>query len=201
MSKKGKIIVLLKKILFALGVLFFLTIFSMLPNFGYFGRTIDVTIEGEDDYGNLYVLACCDVTYNPFLYPVSWLDGNGHFRGGFRFISMALYGAYVSPSTGDYFPRRYYPSKWELMEEALSALTLHQLYISIPFNFIIVLLIGLLRVEDLYLCIFGGVVGFPIGGEAGAFLFFLALLLVSVYVRLRVAKEGIIIKVWNSIML
>lgn len=108
---------------------------------------------------------------------------------------MTLYGAYVNPMTGDY------PTKWELMEEALYALTLHQLNINIPFNFIILLLIGLLETQDVYLCIFSGALGFFIGGPVGAFLSFLTLLLVTVYVRLRVAKEGVLIKIWNPLML
>jgi len=187
--RKEKIKYALKKFLCSIVITIFLAVLSSLPNIGFSGRTVNVAIEGWDQYGNLYVLANCEVTYNPLLYPLSWLFMGGSFSGKFYFISTPLYGA--SPF-GEYSPHVYWPSRYELMQEALDSLVVHNLSVNIIVVFCIVLVIMAFKIYDLYLCIFLGALTFPIGGPCGVLAAFTLTLLAAVFVKLKLKGRGLL---------
>jgi hypothetical protein len=174
----------------------FLAVLSAIVNVGYHGRTLDVEVKGQDTSGNLYVIALCDVTFNPVLYPLSWLLGCGRFSGKFYFISTPLYGA--SPS-GEYSPRRYWPSRYDLMEQALYSLLVHHLSFNSIFIFAVVLVAFLLHVYDLCLCIIIGALFFPLGGPISAIISFLTVLSITLFTRVKL-RRNLLIELWSMLM-
>ena len=196
MRQKGRINVLLKTLFLSLVITVFLMFLSSLPGLGYSGRTLNVEIKGEDNHGNLYVLANCEVTYNPVLYPLSWLIGSGRFSGRFYFISAPLYGA--SPS-GEFSPHRFWPSRYELMQQALDSLVFHHLSVNAIFMFIVVLVSSFFHIYDLYLCVFVSAIFFPLAGLMGTITAFFSILLISIFVKVILKRDGLLVELWNSI--
>ncbi len=66
---------------------------------------------------------------------------------------------------------------------------MEQFNVNVLFNITILVLIGLLRIYDVYLCIMGSVLGFTVAGALGALTFFIAILVIAVYVKLKMRKE------------
>jgi len=178
----------LRKVVLALVLTGFFSLLSFFPSLGYFGEAYASKLYyGSEGAGWLKVHADCNMTYNPFLYSFSWLGGRGISLDSFDFWSKPLW------TTGGIAWR----SLEELGEEAIIRTVLGQLSINIPFNFILILLIGLTEMQDLYLCLIVGIIGFPIGGPIGAFASFFAGLSCVVFIRLRLVKEGILVKISN----
>ncbi|UCB61055.1 MAG: hypothetical protein JSW72_03085, partial [Candidatus Bathyarchaeota archaeon] len=122
-------------------------------------------------------------TYSPFLFSFTWLSGNGVYSGDFLFLSKPPYHVYG--------PR-------VLEDEALHRAVLGQLRINIVFNFVLLLILGLMEVEDIYVCMIVGALSFPIAGLLGAFAGFIAAVVVVSYVKFR-HGEGVLESSWNSI--
>lgn len=170
----------------------FLMLLSIFPNLGYFAKA-RTSVEAKDVLGWWYVIADCNITLNPFLYPFSWLIGSGHFSGSHRFISMPIW-------TGGEFPHPALRTPKDLQEEAIMSIVLSQVNINIIYNFIVLLTIKLLKMQDLYFCLIVGIAGFPVGGLMGALLGFLAGLSVIVPIMLRSRKgNGVSAKILEYI--
>lgn len=190
----GRVKFLLKNIGFSIIVTIFFIVFSSLPSIGYYGKIRDVHIIGEDASGNLHVLADGEMLFNPVLYPLSWLTGDGKFSRKFSFISAPLYGA---PPTGEYFPHRYMPSRYDLMQEALDSLIVPDLVVNAIFLFIVIVISSFFKVYDFYLSLFVGGLFFTFGGAVGAFTSFLILELILMVVKVKLKKPDLLLQIWN----
>jgi len=178
----------LRKVVLALGITVFFSILSLFPSLGYFGEASTSKLGyGSEGVGWLKVSANCNMTYNPFLYSFTWLGGRGVSSDSFIFWSKPTW------TTGGIEWR----SPEDLRDEAIIRTVLGQLLVNIPFNFILILLIVLTRMQDLYLCLIVGIIGFLLGGPIGAFASFFAGLSFIVLIRLRLVKEGILVKISN----
>lgn len=194
MEPEGKRIIFMRKLMVALGITIFFTLLSIFPSIGYFGEARTSVLAG-DRYGFLTVCAYPNITFNPFLYPFTWLTENGRPSNSFLFISKPNY--YVTGESAHPIPR----TPEDLEEEAILTAVVRQLYINIPFNFFMLLVIGLVEIQDLYLCLWIGALGFPVLGVLGAFLGFFATLLLTIVVtrRLRI-ERGILVEIWDFLI-
>jgi len=163
-------------------VLALFTVLSIFPNFSYSGDAL-TSIEGVEAHGFFWVRAYPNITFNPFLYTFSWLSGNGYYSESFLFLSKPPYNVYG--------PR-------VLEDEAFNIAVLKQLRINIVFNFILLLILGLMEVQDIYICMLVGAIGFPIGGLLGALAGFATTLIIVSYIKLH-HGEGVLESSWNSI--
>jgi len=171
----------------------FFEFLAIMPDIGYKAKIEAYTIKGEEQSGNIVVLAKCDIAFNPFLYGLSWLAGEGWFVGNYTFTTSSVW-YLIQGSTGDYYLRWRNRTPEEIKQEAISRLYLAQFNINLLFNVVIFFIIGLLKLHDIYLCIFGSVLGFLIGGPIGALLSFIATAIIVFYVKLKVWKEGLFTK-------
>ncbi len=160
----------------------FFMVLSIFPDFSFVGEA-STRVEDAEPSGFLWVRAYANITYNPFLYTFSWLSGQGIYSGNFLFLSKPPYNVYG--------PRL-------LDDEAVHYAVVGQLRINATFNFVLLLLLGLLGAHDLYVCMIVGAVGFPIGGVLGAFAGFIVAVAVVSYVKRR-HGAGVLESGWNSL--
>lgn len=181
----------MRKLAVALAIAGLFALLSIFPRIGYLGEA-DVKVIARDPFGFWLVLARCNMSYNPFLYGFSWLAGSGQFSGTFRYVSVPTY-------AGGGFPAPVWRNTPELQDEALIRLVLTQLYMNIPYNFIILLVVELTRMRDVYLCLIGGVIGFPFGGPLTALAGFFAGVFLIVFIMPRVRRgDNALMRIWNS---
>jgi hypothetical protein len=171
-----------KTLIVTICVLTIFTVLSIFPNFSYYGDAQTI-VEGVEAHGFLWVRAYPNITFNPFLYTFSWLSGNGYYSQSFVFLSK--------PPFHVYGPR-------VLENEAFDIAVLKQLRINIAFNFILLLILGLMEVYDVYLCMLIGAIGFPIAGLLGALASFIITLIIVSYIKIR-RGEGVLKGSWNSL--
>jgi len=84
----------------------------------------------------------------------------------------------------------------ELEDEAIRYTVMKQLHVNVVFNFIFILLIALMGVQDLYLCMIIGAVGFAVGSMGEALVGFIPALVVAAYIKLHFG-EGLLVMTWN----
>lgn len=182
---KGKLLSYVKKIVVALGIALLFALLGIFSGLGYLGEA-DVQEVDRDPSGFWWVHAQCNISYNPFLYSFLWLGGQGYFSGNVVYLSVPTY-------VGSEFKFPLWRSSAELEEEVILRLVLNNLLVNIPFNFAILVMIELMKIRDLYLCLFGGIVGFPIGGPIGAVAgFFSGVLVVMLVVPRLMSRLRII---------
>jgi len=169
-----------RKLITTICVVTIFTLLSIFPNFSFVGEA-SIRIEDAEASGFLWVRAFTNITYNPFLYTFSWLSGNGISSGSFLFLSKPPYHIYGVRN---------------LEDEAIHHAILDQLHISIIFNLVLLLILGLLEVQDIYICMIIGAIGFPLGGLLGALAGFIATLIIVSYIKLR-HGEGVLESGWN----
>lgn len=183
----------LKKLLIALGFALFLVFLSIFPNVGYFGWAH----VGRGDVVKVYELPhiyaivnyTYDITYNPFLFPLTWLHGGGHASGSSLMITF--------PSTS-IFAGAAWPSPHEMEEEALMNTAFSEIRPNFLMLFIIALAIEIAKMRSLFVCLFGGVIGFIPGGLVGTVVGLVIGVFIVVFATARLNKESRLAKIWNS---
>lgn len=199
-KRKRKFLSFIRKLVIGLLFTGLFALLSIFPNLGYFGEA-STSVKAKDPTGFWLVSANCNVTYNPFLYSFSWLLRSGSFSGlTFTFVSYPTYGGGPTPSPLWRTPK-------ELEEEAILGLILDQVFLNLPFNFILLLVIEFGKLRELYICLFGGIigfpfggmVGFPVGGVIGAVTGFSVGILVIVFLLPKLKKNTTLIKLWDSL--
>ena len=182
---RGKLLPSLKRLLVVIGITMFLMLISTFANVGYVAKA-HTRVVARDLAGYAYVNANVSIVYNPLLFSLSWLTGNGNFSGPYKFVSMPEY-----VGSGEaYVPRRKSPR--ELEQEAIMSIVVNQLSPNTIFNLIIVLAIKLVKMQDLYFCLFAGIIGFLIRGFIGALFGLVIGLLLTVPVMIRLRKGNAI---------
>ena len=156
---KHKIIVYLKKSLVPLGITLLFALFSLYPRLAYNGEA-----QINNVYRNFQLLyqdvdITCNVTFNPFLFPLSWLTGRGQVSQ--RFLMRTV------PKAVTQFTI-VWPSPEEIKDDALLIVTLNSLFINIPYNFVIFLAIEIIKLRIIYFFFFAGIIGFLVGSLTGA---------------------------------
>ena len=166
----------------ALLIALLFVLLSIFPTLGYQGEA-----KINDLYRNWQLLymevdISANITYNPFLFSLSWLTGNGIVST--RFMMRAPPKSAVQGMVS-------WASLQEVEEDALIMLMLNTVFLNLPYNFIIVLAIELLEKRILYLCLFGGMIGFILGGLVGSLVCFIGGVFVVgiVMPRLRRSKD------------
>ncbi|MEM2352466.1 MAG: hypothetical protein QXT26_08680 [Thermoproteota archaeon] len=175
-------------------IIIFVEILSALPSLGYSIEIENYTELGRETVGRIIISAKYNAAFNPFLYGLTWVYGKGYIEGYFNFTTTPQWYLVQGP-TGDVFLRYRNPTPTEIREQATSNLAMEQFNINALFNIAMLILVGLMRMHDVYLCIMGGILGFAVAGILGAFIFFIAILIIAIYVKLRMWKEGILTKI------
>lgn len=198
-KRKAQVFSYLRKIAIALGIAALLFILSLFPNLGYFG---EAKIERQPlALGVWMISARGNITYNPFLYSLSWLRGQGSLSMfKFTYNSFDEFG-------GGEFKSPVWRSNQELADEAILKLVLSQIYINLIYNLAIVLVIEIGKLRSLYFCLIGGIIGFPIGGISGipvgatlgAVAGFVGGILSIIFVLPRLKNNSALVKWWNSL--
>lgn len=183
-----------------MGIALLLFLLSLFPNLGYYGE-VETSVGARSPTGFWLVQARANMTYNPFLYSLSWMQGEGVLSD--RTFTFVSYPTYVG---GEFkFPLWRTPS--ELEDEAILRLVLSQMYNNLLYNIAVLLLIEFGKLRSLYFCLLGGIIGFPLGGiwgfplEAtiGSFIGFLTGILFILFVFPRLKKEGVLVEWWDSL--
>lgn len=174
MSKRRKqVILILRKLLIALGVALLFSFLGLFSGLGYYGEASTRTLD-KDRMGFWLVEANCNISFNPFLYPFSWLSGKGYFSESFQFLSVPTYVGFDVK-----YPA--WRSTEELNEEAILRVIMNSVVVNIPSNFFMLLAIGIMEQQLLYLCVFGGIIGFLIGQVLGSVLGLIAVIFIAYY--------------------
>jgi len=190
---KRQIVFFGKKIVIASGITLFFALLAIFVQLGYFG-TAHTEVRERQPSGYWLVDVSCNISYNPFLYAFSWSTGNGQFSDDFLMVSEPTY-----VGGGDIrYPVWRTPA--DLEEEAVLSLVLRETFINIPFNFVAILAIELTKTHDLYFCLFGGIIGFPIGKVVGSIVGFSAGALLMLVVLPRLKKNPHVDDLWNWLL-
>jgi len=182
-----------KKVIGILILLALIEFLAVMPDLGYTAEVEGYTIQKREAVGRLVTKASLNIVFNPFLYGITWINGIGHFNGNYIFTTTGRWYQIQSP-TGDVALMWRNPTPTEIKEEAISRFVMEQFDANILFNIAILIIIGFARIYDVYLCIIASVLGFYTGGLVGAFALFVAVLLLAVYVKLKIWREGIFAK-------
>lgn len=151
-----KSIRILRKIIFAILFAFLLALLGIFDGVGYYLYYIDErSFVPHNRLGYADVVFSCDIIYNPILYPLYWITGNGDLSGNFSI---------------KYVPEGYYPGEfggpiWGLSkEDRYASYVIHMLTWGIVLNFFILfsfnMAIEIVGKRSLYLILLCGVCGF-----------------------------------------
>lgn len=153
--RKLPVTAIAKAILYILLLTALFGLLAMFPNVGYSGKAHVKSVDPYYAGGSIYVEADVDVTFNPILYPLSWLFGEGH-------ISRPIWSVSVMEHVGHWTIN-------DLEDSVLFSAMLSELIRNFLFLFIMVASIEIVRQRKLHLCLLAGVFGFYFGGFIGAF--------------------------------
>jgi len=181
-TPRGKVTLLLKRIVISLGISLLFALFAIIPRLGYFGEA-DVTVIERHWTGFWRLDVKFNATVSPFLYPFSWLSGYGSPSGAFRTVSVPTY------IGGGEFSYPAWRTPADLEDEVMTKVIISEVPINILFNFGVILAVELTKLRRLYFCILGGIVGFPIGGPIGAVVGFFVGTLLLIYVIPTIMKS------------
>jgi hypothetical protein len=161
---------LLSKIAIALFLTLFFGIFALIPSIGckievYVYRPYLKIHEwvGSAELYYAIITYNANATFNPLLYPASWLTGRAVFSGNYTMVHLPSYVGSVPGSATS--PRWGKPS--EIAQSATMSLILNELFINLPFLPVIFFVIELLNKRVLIAWFFGGVAGFGVAGLIG----------------------------------
>lgn len=176
-ERKKQIVSLLKKAGTALGMAGLFTFLSIFPGLGYHGEAATQIIEKDPVLPGFWIVeAQCNVSFNPFLFPYSWVSGTGNlYKARFRFLSVPTYAGYE-------FKVPVWRSTEELNEEAIIIVLVNRLVPNFLPSFFILFAIALLEQKLLYLCLFGGIIGFLVGSVLGSVLGLAIMVFLTYYV-------------------
>lgn len=150
-SETRKSTVILKKLIIAVILAFFLALLGIFDGVGYHVYQISET-SFVRQYSYALATFKCDLLYNPILYPFYWNIGEGRISGSFSMI-------YVPDAYSG--SRAYYPPT---PQERLPAYVMYVsdrgLLQNLIVLFILTVAIEIAGKRSLYLIVFGGVIGF-----------------------------------------
>ena len=162
---------LLSKIAIALFLTLFFGIFALIPSIGckievYVYRPYQKIHEwvGSTELYYAFITYNANATFNPLLYPASWLTGRAVFSGNYTMVHVP---SYVGGYTGDASPSPRWGKPSEIAESATMNLILNELFVNLPFLPVIFFVIELLNKRVLFLWFLGGVAGFGVAGIIG----------------------------------
>jgi hypothetical protein len=182
-----------KRLAIALGLTMLFALLAIFPDLGYFSKA-SANVKSQESFGFWIVDVNCNILYNPFLYPFAWLRGRGHLVTSFTMVSVPTY----ARSEDYYYPLWRMPS--ELADDAVVLRTTDELFASVPYVFLILLIVGLVGGLGSYLYFIGGILGFAVGGVLGTIVGFLAGALIMIFILPRLKKSMYISKLWRSFL-
>lgn len=157
----------LKRIVIVLGFTSFLVFLSIFPNVGYFGTAnvdredvVKVYISPFERYA--IVNYTYNITYNPFLFPLTWLRGGGHASGISSMLTLPKSIAMQGP-----FAVAKWPSLKELEENALISMVNFEILSNFLMLLVITFAIEFTKMRLIFICLVGGIIGFVPGGLFG----------------------------------
>ncbi len=176
LKREHNLIFYLKRFAVAVGMALLFSFISLYPGLGYDGKA-EVRIVSTS-YQLLYrdIEVNCNITYNPLLFPLSWLINKG--QSSYYFVMR------TAPSGAGQFGITW-SSLEEAKEDALLIVVLNELFINIPFLLSIFLAVELINVRSIYLCFLGGILGFLITSSLGAIVGFLLVLSIVVLLIMK----------------
>jgi hypothetical protein len=191
---RSRAVYFLKKALIALGLASLLVFLSIFPNVGYSGSAHVDRGDVVKVYELLSIYAIVkytyNITYNPFLYPLTWLRGDGSASGSSSMITF--------PLSGSIFVSTVWPGLKEMEEDALMCMALSEIHLNFLMLFLVALAIELAKIRSLFICVFGGVIGFISGGLLGTIGGFFIPFFVIEFIMVRLGKESKLAKIFNS---
>lgn len=173
MNVKKLVTAILGKVGIALVCTLFFVILALIP---FIGNMVDVHVYypiekhtefvGDSEYSYAIVRFDANASFNPMLYPLSWLVGRGHISGNFSMVYMP----YVTGGRTDYgeTPQTTVWGKRTVVQgEAMMKLVIEELLNNLPLLPAIFFAIELVGRRRLYFWFLGGVVGFIFGTLTG----------------------------------
>jgi hypothetical protein len=190
-SKKDKALFYGKRCLIALGISLLLALLSIIPGIGYHGEAYINDFERNPRYLFTDVNVTTSITYNPFLFPFSWLTGNG--QAGLHFMMrVAPQGAFMGMVSWESFE--------EMKQDALLIVTINALFVNTPYIFLILLAIEIMRLRPLYISLVGGIIGFLAGGPIVAIATFLTATFLLWPLISKLKKSKHLVLLWNELL-
>jgi hypothetical protein len=105
-----------------------------------------------------------NATFNPLLYPASWLTGQAMLSGNYTMVHVP---SYVGGYTGDAAPSARWGKPSEIAASATMNLILNELFVNLPILPAIFFVIEALNKRILFVWFLGGVAGFGAAGLIG----------------------------------
>jgi len=188
LESENRYIEILRRALFTIGFTFLFALSAIFPSIGYTGTFEFVSIERFQQYAIVDFRG--NATFNPFLYPASWLFGNGVVSGNYTMVLPPL--AY----SGREIPSPKWGGKEDTMEKAELAVIGREMKANLPLIFLICLAIEIVGKRILYLSFFSGVLGFAMAEVVGAFVGFAAGIFAVAYIE-RTENGAILRRLWS----
>ena len=156
---------------------------ALVPRVGYTSETHLYERTSYSQYGFAVVDFGCNASFNPFLYPVTWLFGKGYMSGNFSMV-------YLPQSYGGEGGRVTWGKPELIKGEAEMKVVLDQFYMNLPILPALFFAIELAGWRRLYIWFLGGVVGFALSFPLGVFagLFMAVFLTYFILPKLRKAR-------------
>jgi len=168
MQKKKLFVSVLKKFVIAVVPTLFFGLMALIPPVGYTVQTHLYSMEkhyelaGTSDYIFAVANFNCNASFNPLLYPVSWLSGKGRVQGNFSMIYLPFWTISLTKEGEKYYVPRW--GKLKVIEsEAAMKVVLETLLGNLPFLFVLFFATELTGRRKIYALFFGGGVGFVFG--------------------------------------
>jgi len=178
MSKKQRITRLLYEIVIAISVTLFFALMAFIQGVGYSGTVEIKQLRPNWSQGYILVDARCDVTYHPFLYPMTWALRQGHFLNDTKTI-------YPMERTGGWV-------RSDIQNYILTSLILPEMERNLPILFIIVVAIELTKIRKLYVSFLTGIMGFAFAGLYGAIIgFAVGIFATFIIPKILVTSQGL----------
>ena len=186
-TKRNWAISLAKRVLVALFVTLIFAPVALVPRVGYTAEARIYARTAYYQYGFAIVDFGCNSSFNPFLYPLSWLFGRGYLSGNFSMI-------YLPQSYGGSSGHVTWGKPEVIESEAVMKVVLGEFFVNLPILPALFLAIELAGWRRLYLWFLGGAVGFvfafPFGVFAGLFVAVFSTFVILPKLRKAVFNRG-----------
>jgi len=123
-------------------------------------------LSGTSDYIFAVVNYNCNASFNPLLYPLSWLIGRGYLSGDFSTIYLPYWTTQTTPQ-GEQYNAPVWGKPEDIENEATMKVILEEFLINLPILPAVFFVIELAGKRSVYLWFLGGTAGFALGSIVG----------------------------------
>jgi len=195
MEKKKIAKTILKSAAVALIPTMFFAVLALISPIGYSVQTRVYSVEkhyelmGTSDYVFAVVSYNCNASFDPMLYPLSWLFGRGYMSGNFSMIYLPYWMTLNTPQ-GEQYNMPIWGKQKEIENEATMKVVLEEFLINLPIIPAVFFAIELVGRRRLYLWFIGGTVGFIFGSLIGTIIGFFLVAFSTIILLPRLSHRG-----------